>query len=165
MAATKAGLKPPGAKDAAVLGRHARDVVTALDRILNLLIRITPCRETDWKEPLTFQELRAITTILQTGGVSMSALASMLGVSLPTATYLADRLVAKGLVVRIRPEHDRRLVLVAPSEEAKATQRAFFEHRVALFTGILESLSPPEREQAAGLLGFLARSVQSHTAG
>ena len=88
-----------------------------------------------------------------------------MGVSLPTATHLVDRLAAKGVVVRTRPEHDRRLVLVALSEQSKAQQRAFFENRVALILSVLEPLGPTEREQVVKALGEIARVVQSRVAG
>jgi len=44
--------------------------------------------------------------------LSMSEIASDLGVSLPTVTSLVDRLVGRGLVERGTSERDRRLVLL-----------------------------------------------------
>ncbi len=140
-------------------------MVIALDRVLDRLFAVAPAEGAGWEVPLTLQEVRAAKTIPPTGPVSMSILASSVGVSLPTATHLVDRLVAKGVAVRTRPEHDRRLVLVALSEQSKAHRLAFFENRVELIVSILEPLGPTEREQVVKALGEIARVVQSGAAG
>jgi DNA-binding MarR family transcriptional regulator len=165
MDASNMGSKPPNLDDVVVLEGLARDLVTALDRILDRLIEVAPAEEAGCEVPLTLQEVRASKKIAHTGSISMSMLASSMGVSLPTATHLADRLVAKGVAVRTRPEHDRRLVLIALSERSKAHRLAFYENRVELIRSILEPLVPAEREQAVKALAEIARAVQSRAAG
>jgi len=152
---------PPGADNAATLDRLARAMVTALDQILERMIEVAPAEQVDEGVPLTLQDVRALKAIPATGSVSMTVLASSMGISLPTATHLVDRLAAKGVVVRTRTEQDRRLVLVALSERSKAHRRAFFENRVALILGILEPFGPAEREQVVKAIDELARVVQS----
>ena len=159
------GSTSPEVDHAAVLDRLARDMVGSLDQILDRLIAAAPAEAADWEVPLTFQEMRAAKAIPLTESVSMSTLASSMGISLPTATHLVDRLAAKGVAVRTRTEHDRRLVLVALSEKSKTQRRAFFENRVSLILSILEPLGPVEREQVVKALGEIARMVQSRAAG
>jgi DNA-binding MarR family transcriptional regulator len=156
---------PPEAEDANVLDRLAREMVGALDQILDRMIEVAPAEQVDEGIPLTLQDVRALKAIPLTGSVSMTALASSMGISLPTATHLVDRLAAKGVVVRTRTEQDRRLVLVALSERSKAHRRAFFENRVALILGILEPYGPAEREQVVKAIGELARVVRSRVPG
>ena len=48
---------------AAVLDRLARDMVTALDRILDRLIAVAPVEGAGWEVPLTLQEVRAVKTV------------------------------------------------------------------------------------------------------
>lgn len=156
---------PPGEDAAAVLDRLARAMVTSLDQILNRMIEVAPAEGVEAEVPLTLQDVRALKAIPPTGSVSMTVLASSMGISLPTATHLVDRLAAKGVVVRTRTEQDRRLVLVALSERSKAHRQAFFENRVALILGILEPYGPAEREQVVKALGDLARVVQSRVPG
>ena len=149
---------------AAVLDRLARDMVSALDRILDHLMAAAPAEGAGSEVPLTLQEVHVVKTIAPRESISMSTLASSMGISLPTATHLVDRLVTKGVAVRTRPEHARRLVLVALSEQAKARERAFFENRVALVLNILAALTPAERGQVVRALGEIARVVQSRAA-
>ncbi len=157
--------KPSEADAVAVLDRLARDMVSALDRILDRLMAAAPVEGVGSDVPLTLQEVRATKAIPPSGSVSMSTLASSMGVSLPTATHFVDRLVTKGVAVRTRTEQDRRLVLVALSERSKAHHRTFFENRVALVLDILEPLDPAEREQVTRALGEIARVVQSRAIG
>ncbi|HWQ52247.1 MAG TPA: MarR family transcriptional regulator [Bryobacteraceae bacterium] len=159
------GSKPPVVDDVAVLDGLARDMVSALDQIIDRLMTVAPAEGIGWEVPLTLQEVRAVKAIPRAESVTMSTLATSMGVSLPTATHLVDRLVTKGLVVRSRPEHDRRLVLVALSERSRAHQRAFFENRVKLTLSILEPLGPTEREQVVKVVGEIARVVQSRVVG
>jgi DNA-binding MarR family transcriptional regulator len=136
-------------------------MVAALDEIAARMIAVAPVEGIGGGAPLRLQEIGAARTIPLAGAVTMSQLANSIGVSLPTATHLVDRLVAKGVAVRIRPEHDRRLVLVALSEETKAYQQAFLKNRVQLILDFLKSLAPTEREQVARALREIARITQS----
>jgi DNA-binding MarR family transcriptional regulator len=147
------------------LDRLAREMVVALDRIIYHMVAAVPIEESCAEIPLTLQEVRVIKTISPKGAITMSTLASSLGVSLPTATHLVDRLVAKGIVVRTKSEHDRRLVLVTLSDLSKANDRKFFENRVALILGFLEPLGPAERGQVVNVLAGIAEAVQSRAAG
>lgn len=157
--------EPSEVDAAAVIDRLARDMVRALDRILDRLMAAAPAEAVGSDVLLTLQEVRAAKAIPPSGSVSMSTLASSMGVSLPTATHIVDRLVTKGVAVRIRTEQDRRLVLVALSERSKEHHRAFFENRVALILRILKPLGRAEREQVVRALGEIARVVQPRLAG
>jgi len=149
---------------AAVLDRLARDMVTALDRILDHFVAAAPAPTEGAEIPLTLQEVRVIKTLIPRESITMSTLASSMGVSLPTATHLVDRLVAKGITERTRPEHDRRLVLVALSERSKAHERRFLENRTALILSILEPFGPAEREQVVKAFGEIARVLEVRAA-
>ena len=54
------------------------------------------------------EEIRALILLRISGRTIMSDFAGELGVPLSTATHTIDRLVAKGLVTRVRSELDRR---------------------------------------------------------
>jgi len=139
----------------------AQDIVKALDWIFAQLSAAAPREGSDWEVPLTFQEVRVIKMINARGAITMSSLAIFMGISLPTATHLVDRLVAKEVVVRTRSEDDRRKVLVALSERSIACVKTFFENRVAMILRILEPFPEAEREQFANALGKIARAMQS----
>lgn len=152
---------PPQAPPPASLDGLARKVVTALDGIFGHLMAQAPAEGAGPETPLTFSEVRAIKMLPPVGTVSMRVLAEALGVALPTATHLVDRLVEKGVVERIRPEYDRRVVLVGLSEKSKAHREALFNHRVGLVAQIIEPLGPAVREQVARTFNEIAQAAAS----
>lgn len=156
---------PPEVAPADVLDGLALDMVEALDRILEDLVAAAPAEGAEGEFPLTLQEVRVVKTLVHRGSVNMSVLAGALGISMPTATHLVDRLVAKGAAVRTRPEHDRRLVLVALSDRKKAHEQAFFENRVAMIRTVLEPLDPAAREHVVKAIGEMARMLQARVTG
>jgi DNA-binding MarR family transcriptional regulator len=152
-------------RQAVGLEQLARDMVGSIERILEFLVKAAPDMDgIDGEVSLTFQEIRAVRTIGGSESITMSALARSLKVSLPTATHVVDRLVAKGVAQRTRPDNDRRLVLVALSERATACHRALLEHRVATISNILNPLDPAARKRVVKALGEVAKVVQSHEA-
>ncbi len=144
----------------ATLDGLARDMVAAIEGILTRLTAASPIEAIGADIPLTFHEVRAVKAIPPTGSVSMSALASSIGISLPAATHLVDRLVAKGVAARFRPDDDRRRVLVAFTEPARIRRQALFEHHVQLLQGILGPLGAPERERMVQAFREIARLMQ-----
>ena len=144
----------------ATLDGLARDMVSAIERILTRLISVSPTEEIGADIPLTFHEVRAVKALPPAGSVSMSALANSIGISLPAATRLVDHLVAKGVAARFRPDDDRRRVLVALTEQAKVRRQALFEHHVRLLQDILCPLGAAERERMVQAFREIARLMQ-----
>jgi DNA-binding MarR family transcriptional regulator len=87
---------------------------------------------------------------------SMSEFAKVLSVTLSTASHTADKLVRKRVVKRGRSQQDRRLVLISLSGRGLKRQAALFLNRVRICTGILDQLSPAEREIALSTIRRLA---------
>lgn len=92
------------------------------------------------------EEMRTLFLLNARGQSMMSSLADQLGVPLSTASHTIDRLVAKGLVTRIRSEKDRRVVQVEMSDFGKKLQENFKSKRLSMARSWLEPLSPGERE-------------------
>ncbi len=70
---------------------------------------------------LTPAQLRVLQIIVGTGGSSTpKALATQMGVSQATVTVLVDKLVARGLVTRVRSSADRRQTNVVVTEKGRA---------------------------------------------
>jgi DNA-binding MarR family transcriptional regulator len=154
---------PPETEAASELSHCAFRVLSALDRLFDYLIVRSPAEGFFQDVPLTFSEVRALKALPATGCIAMNQLATFIGVPVSTATRVVDRLVAKGLAVRIRPEYDRRLVLVELSEKARAGHQSAFTRHVGLMQHMLEPLSPAAREQVARALGEIAQSAWSET--
>jgi DNA-binding MarR family transcriptional regulator len=104
------------------------------------------------------EEMRALILLGSRGRSIMSDFAGELGVPLSTATHTIDRLVSKGLVVRVRSEQDRRVVLVEMSEIGQAFQTALRSRHHAMARGWLTPLSPAERETFLGLMAKITQN-------
>ena len=150
--------------DAEQKSSFAGEVVTALDRIFDYLLAMAPAEGSGSDIQLSFSEVRAANQVPDEGFISMRHLAASIGVPLSTATHVVDRLVAKGVVVRIRPKHDRRLVLVELSERSKKHRQLLFRERVALIAQILEPLDDDARQHVVRVLGQIAEQAAAHRA-
>jgi DNA-binding MarR family transcriptional regulator len=139
----------------------ARALLHSLNQILDYLAAALPAEAGICDTPWTIQEVRVLRTILARGEVSMSVLAAALGVSLPTASHIVERLVEKGAVVRAGVEHDRRVVLVKPSYQAWEERRRFLDRQTALLAPIIEPLALPDRARLGEVFREIERLVQS----
>ena len=99
-----------------------------------------------WEDlELTRAQLRTL-TLLADGPDRMTSIASRLGISLPAATGLIDRLVAKGLVERERDPEDRRAVICAVAPEGWRAIDRFSEVGRDEFEEVVRWLTPDELE-------------------
>ena len=76
---------------------------------------------------LTPTDGRTLSSLNLTAGRSMRSLATEWGCDASTATWAVDRLVAKGLAARRPHDHDRRVTLVALTDEGAAVRRRIRE--------------------------------------
>lgn len=95
-----------------------------IERILQLgekaFRELIPILPTEWLQlDLTMPQLKVVLLLFMNGPVRMSDIASALGVSLATATGVADRLVERDIVVRDSQPEDRRVVLCRLSEKGQ----------------------------------------------
>ena len=72
--------------------------------------------------------------------------ARILGVPVTTVSSATDRLVKRGLLVRDRPEKNRRSVALRLSAEGERRVGAFVAAHQELYRKMLEPLSPAERD-------------------
>ncbi len=95
-----------------------------IERILQLgekaFRELIPILPTEWLQlDLTMPQLKVVLLLFLNGPARMSDIASALGVSLATATGVADRLVERDIVVRESQPDDRRVVLCRLSEKGQ----------------------------------------------
>ncbi|MCR4426957.1 MAG: MarR family transcriptional regulator [Firmicutes bacterium] len=93
---------------------------------------------------LTMSEIHVLEAVGMGEPKSMSETASQLGVTLGTLTTSVNRLVSKGYVTRIRPEEDRRVVLVKLTEAGRLPYHVHDRFHRKMVESILEGLSPEE---------------------
>jgi len=106
------------------------------------------------------EEIRALMVLRTSGRSIMTDFAAELGVPLSTATHTIDRLVHKGLVMRLRSERDRRVVQVEMSRQGSALQTALRAHHQAMARSWLAPLSPAERETFLELMAKIAERAK-----
>jgi MarR family transcriptional regulator, lower aerobic nicotinate degradation pathway regulator len=101
----------------------ARNIFDSGRTIHEMIIRIQvrclaeACRKGSFNE-LSVAQLQAVKTIRCAKEVTISRLAELLEVSVPSASTMVDRLVEKGILIRERNHKDRRKVVVQISPEA-----------------------------------------------
>jgi DNA-binding MarR family transcriptional regulator len=97
-------------------------------------------------------QARTLIHLSVAGRRRMGELADDLGVKLPTATRIVDRLVERGMVARSASPDDRRVVWVEPTEEGAAVAEAARRFRRGVMVSRLERL---DAEQLGALLEAL----------
>jgi DNA-binding MarR family transcriptional regulator len=96
--------------------------------------------------------LHVLFLLTSEGPQAMGRLAEQLSVSMPNVTGIVDRMVAHGLVERLRDEEDRRLVVVSATATGRETVYEIDLVKRRLFTQVLDELT--SREQACVLDAF-----------
>jgi DNA-binding MarR family transcriptional regulator len=98
-------------------------------------------------EDVTLPQYRMLVVLGTRGSRPVSALASALHVSPPTATRMCDRLVRKGLISRRAGSSDRRQVLLSLTPAGRELLDAVTSHRRREILALLEQ-APRERHRA-----------------
>ena len=93
---------------------------------------------------LTITEIHVLEAVGMADPKSMSEIAAQLRVTLGTLTTAINRLVKKGYVSRIRPESDRRVVLVQLTEAGKLPYRIHERFHREMVHSILNGLLEEE---------------------
>jgi DNA-binding MarR family transcriptional regulator len=144
------------AAGAANVDQQSAQLVDYLDTLFRRLM--LPRRSGDEAAlEISREAIRALVILDSGERVMMSNLAESLAVPLSTATHTVDRLVAKGLVLRIRSEEDRRVVQVEMSDYGRKLQEEFRAKRKLMAWSWLEPLSSGEREIFLELMSKITR--------
>jgi DNA-binding MarR family transcriptional regulator len=140
------------------LEAQARRLVAHLDQLFFAnLQKKHPTEELEGELPA--RQMRAIVILSNRGRCIMSDFANAIGVPVSTATHMIEKLVKKGLVVRVRSEKDRRVVHVELSEEGRKREHHFLQNRVAMGRDMLTPLSRGERELFLEMLVKMVRAT------
>jgi DNA-binding MarR family transcriptional regulator len=130
------------------------------DLILQLTHQIT-IRESEilqnWDVELTLPEFKVIHFLNRRGPSIMREIADHLGMAVSTMTGIIDRMVKKNLVVRERPEDDRRIVKVELTEQGRQAEDWHMSEHKRITIAILKRLN--EEDQDA-LLDIMKKVVQ-----
>ncbi|MET7382903.1 MarR family transcriptional regulator [Streptomyces sp. NPDC005526] len=137
--------------------RLARGVVDAVECVVALWFsaaeEITP--------GLPARQLVALKTVRHRPELNLTGLAEHLGIGLPTASRLCDRLEAAGLLERTLQPHNRREVQLVVTTHGQRLLAEVTEGRVRRLADVFRTMTP---EQCAALHQGLLAFHRAHTA-
>lgn len=102
--------------------------------------------------------------LLENGPQRMSDIAERAHTSQASATGIISRLEERGFVVRIRPEGDRRVVLVDITDEGRAAAKAAHQQTATRLRALLNPLDTDERTQLIYLLNKMNNQNEQENA-
>jgi DNA-binding MarR family transcriptional regulator len=130
------------------------EYVLSLNRRFDQNLHVEWGRE--WAEvDLTMPQLKVLFLVGAGNGVNMTNLARALGMTLSTLTGVVDRLTNQGLVRRQDDAHDRRVVLLYPTEAGTALMGRLVEAGRARLRLILERLGLEDLRKVSESLDIL----------
>jgi DNA-binding MarR family transcriptional regulator len=130
--------------------------VEAVVRAVPEIVRAAQAPRGSATRELGVPQVRALIQLARADGMTMGELARRMGVSCAAATQIADQLVALGLMVRERPDWDRRVVVVRLTERAQATVREALSHRARQVEEVFGQLTEEEARGFAKGIQLLA---------
>jgi DNA-binding MarR family transcriptional regulator len=141
--------------------RH-RQMIGIMDE-LNGSMRLLRCAATGRlvKQGVSMTHLHVLWLLEEHGELPMSRVAELLDVSLSNATGLADRMVERGLVERVRVPDDRRVVLIRLTAAGQAALEDIQIMRQDLTLTILERLDDGQLERLHASLHDLRTAIRA----
>ena len=108
---------------------------------------------------ITVAQLRVLLILLTDGPSRMSAIASILGVALSTATGIVDNLVKKELAVREADPNDRRLVICKLTPAGQELMNGLWRSGEFQMERLLGGLTIEQLRKADEVAGILLENV------
>jgi DNA-binding MarR family transcriptional regulator len=108
---------------------------------------------------MSMAQFRALVFLYRRKGVSLTELAEHLGVTLPTASAIVERMVRRGLVARAVDETSRRRLSLRLTARGAARHEAAREHARRRTAVVLASLTPAKIAALRRGLDVLAETL------
>ena len=116
--------------------------------------------EREWVElDLTMPQLKTLLLVAAHDGLPMSQIARWSGMTMSTATGVADRLIAQGLAHREHDPADRRVVMLRATQAGLALVDRLTQISEQITVDILSRLSIGELRMVAASLDLLYRAI------
>lgn len=132
----------------------AHQIVDLFPRMRRRFEREIPRELRDEMSSVTVNQVEALCTLIETGGLTMRDLADKQSIGLSSATALADRLLRQGLAQRTSDPDDRRVVRLVPTEAATDLVQRFTQHKRR---SALRALSVLDETELADLHRLLSK--------
>ncbi|MEU6561682.1 MarR family winged helix-turn-helix transcriptional regulator [Nocardia nova] len=147
------------AERAVAAGQNPAGEIAALEALTRVLVSIAWDSAHAAPPGVTFPQMRFLLILQALGRVSSSRLAAALGVNASSVTRLADKLEARGYVVRGTDSHNRCVVTVEVSEAGREVVDQVLRRRQAAFGSLLDQLDAGSRAQIVGAARELVRAA------
>jgi DNA-binding MarR family transcriptional regulator len=144
----------------------AADLLSALRTVMKRLerTRIPPpdvATEAAWRDaPPAPRHIAALMQVVSDEGMSVSTLASRLGVSLATASQVVTDLEAAGLVERYEDATDRRRTLLQVTEIHRSLAQAILDTRLRPVQRALDRMKPADQRTVVRGLQLIAEELE-----
>lgn len=113
-----------------------------------------------WQQDFSLPQLYVLATLHDTGPSTVSSIAQQLGVTIPSASSLVDRMDHHGLVSRRRDERDRRVVTVRISDRGQTAVEEFIGLQRDHLQVLLSIMTDPDLEDLSRGLSALERGLR-----
>jgi len=125
---------------------------------------LSPGVPAEWfSSDLTVAQLRVLLVLQSQGPTRMSDIAASLGIMLPTATGIVDKLVKKKLLLRETDPADRRLVICSLSPAGQENINRLWTSSQFQMEKLLTGLSIEQLHKAADVADMLFTNVSNNT--
>jgi DNA-binding MarR family transcriptional regulator len=146
-------------------------VISALRTVVKRLERTQikppdPGKENAWRDaPPAPRHVAALMQIVSDEGMSVSTLATRLGVSLATASQVVTDLDNGGLVERFADPADRRRTLIKISESHRALATTILDTRLLPVQRALDRMRPADQRAVVRGLQLIAEELEESEVG
>ncbi len=141
----------------------ARDLDAAITDHRLIVSTLMAAASNQWRDlDITMAQLKGIFVLHQSGQTPVSGLAERLGVGLPAASLLADRLVQSGMAERLDDAADRRRVLIRLTPKGEQLSARLRQGSRALLQKWMAELSPEDFAALSRGLRALAAAASRH---
>lgn len=110
---------------------------------------------------LTMAQLKALLVVERIGRAAMSQVADRLGIGLPAASHLADRLAAAKLIERAEDPADRRRTIVHVTPGGRALMERMREQGIERLGPALSRLDPEDLEALVRGLKAFSKALEA----
>lgn len=110
-------------------------------------IFLTPVSSNEDQNDVTWAQRKILLLIESGGPQKMSEIARQISVTMSGATAVVDKMVKQGLVTREYDPSDRRVVLIALSDEGREVMQNCVDMQERCFEAVMDRLAPEKRDE------------------
>src|SRR5947209_5100399 len=111
--------------------------------------------------PLTMPQFKTLLIVVGSSGITVGQLAKGIGVGLPTASGIIDRLFEHGMVTRSEDPQDRRITRVEATRRGRELVEKLNNNGRNTWRLLLERLDYDELQTVAKAIELLSKAAQS----